>query len=309
MVPSGAAGVNEARDRFRADLLEAGLLIPTGVDGLYGGSERYESVVRALDDLIDRVGADQRARMIRFPPVMPWANFVANGYLESFPDQMGSVHGFGGDQRQHAELVRRAEHGEDRGPLLRATDMVLRPAACHPLYPTMRGVLPEEGCRVNVSGTCFRHEPSTDPFRMQVFRMHEYVYLGTPERARDHRDEWLRRGIDTLGRLDLPVESVVANDPFFGRPGRMLAANQRDEELKFEIVTPVYASEPPTAIASANCHLDHFGRPFGIETARGDVAHSSCFGFGLDRIALALFNRHGTDPNAWPAAARSVLWP
>ena len=144
---------------------------------------------------------------------------------------------------------------------------------------------------------------------MQSFRMHEFVYLGTEEGARAHRDEWISRGIDVLTGLGLEVEAVVANDPFFGRPGRMLAANQRSEELKFEIVTPVFAARRETAISSSNCHLDHFSRPFEIYTADGELAHSACFGFGVDRITLALLDHHGTDPTAWPAAVRSVLWP
>ncbi len=186
---------------------------------------------------------------------------------------------------------------------------MLCPAVCHPLYPTQGGTLPEGGRRVEVYGYCFRHEPSTDPFRMQAFRQHDYVYLGTPEGARAHRDQWIDRGLEVLAGLGLDVSSVVANDPFFGRPGRMLAANQRIEELKYEIVAPVFASGRPTAISSSNCHLDHFSRPFGIETADGEAAHTSCFGFGVDRITLALMDRHGTDPAAWPAGVRSALWP
>ena len=85
--------------------------------------------------------------------------------------------------------------------------------------------------------------------------------------ARQSRDRWLALGLDVLGGLGLAVHSVVANDPFFGRIGRILASNQRDETLKYEIVTPIHSAEAPTAIASANCHLDHFGDPFGIETA------------------------------------------
>ncbi len=49
----------------------------------------------------------------------------------------------------------------------------------------------------------------------------------------------------------------------------MLAANQLDEALKMEIVTPVCSKERPTAIMSANCHRDHFGVPFGITDSSG----------------------------------------
>jgi seryl-tRNA synthetase len=222
---------------------------------------------------------------------------------------MGSIHTFRGDGKAHAELVHAAEEGHDRAPLLESTDMVLCPAVCHPLYPTQSGTLPEGGRVVEVYGYCFRHEPSTDPFRMQAFRQHDYVFLGSPEGARAHRDRWIERGLDVLSGLGLTVESVIANDPFFGRPGRMLAANQRSEELKYEIVAPVFAEGRQTAISSSNCHLDHFSRPFDIATADGQTAHTSCFGFGVDRITLALLEHHGTDPAGWPADVRAALWP
>jgi seryl-tRNA synthetase len=307
----GTGGVEGAEPwaAFRTGLLADGVLLATDVDGVYGRSAAYEAVAEGIDRLVLRVGADQDAMSLRFPPVMPWSTFQRNGYLESFPDQMGSIHTFRGDERLHAELVHRAETGEDRGPLLETTDMVLCPAVCHPLYPTQRGTLPEGGRRVEVYGYCFRHEPSTDPFRMQSFRQHDYVYLGTPDGARAHRDLWLERGLEVLSGLGLEVASEVASDPFFGRPGRMLAANQRIEELKFEIVAPVFASGRPTAISSSNCHLDHFSRPFGIEAADGGPVHTACFGFGVDRITLALMDRHGTDPTSWPAGVRSALWP
>ena len=63
----------------------------------------------------------------------------------------------------------------------------------------------------------------------------------------------------------------------------------------------------PTAITSSNYHLDHFGSAFDIRTSDGDVAHSACVGFGLERVALALFKTHGMDPESWPTEVRSVL--
>jgi seryl-tRNA synthetase len=202
-----------------------------------------------------------------------------------------------------------AQAGGEWTALLEAADVSLCPAVCHPLYPTLTGTLPEGGSRYDVSGWCFRHEPSLDPSRMQSFRQHDLVYVGDADGASAHRDRWLQLGSDILDALGLKVETVVANDPFFGRVGRILAENQRSETLKFEIVTPVNSAENPTAIASANCHLDHFGQPFGIVTADGEVAHSCCFGFGLDRITLALLRTHGLVPGAWPKVTRDRLWP
>ena len=85
-----------------------------------------------------------------------------------------------------------------------------------------------------MSGWCFRREPSLDPARMQSFRQHDLVYVGDPDGARENRDRWLQLGAELLGSLGLIVETVVANDPFFGRVGRILAENQRSETLKYE---------------------------------------------------------------------------
>ncbi len=294
---------------FRVELVEAGILVPTGTDGIYGRSSVYEGIVGAVEGVVVGVAASEGAASYRFPPVMPRTVLERTGYLSSFPDMIGSVSTFKGDNADHKRLMDVAQSGGDWTELLEAADVSLCPAVCHPLYPTLAGTLPEGGSRYDVSGWCFRHEPSLDPARMQAFRQHDLVYVGDAERASEHRDRWLQLGAEILDSFGLGVETVVANDPFFGRVGRILAENQREETLKFEIVTPINSSDHPTAIASANCHLDHFGEPFGILTADGEVAHSCCFGFGLDRITLALLRTHGIHPEDWPAARRARLWP
>jgi hypothetical protein len=88
----------------------------------------------------------------------------------------------------------------------------------------------------------------------------------------------------------------------------MLAANQREEALKMEVVTPVCSTERPTAIMSANCARDHFGAPFGILDSEGRTAHSACVAFGVDRVTLALLKTHGLDTALWPSSVRAQLW-
>ena len=86
-----------------------------------------------------------------------------------------------------------------------------------------------------------------------------------------------------------------------------MKATQREQALKYELVVPIASQERPTAIASSNCHLDHFGAAFGIRTADGQVAHSACIGFGLERVTLALLKTHGLDPDKWSAEVRGQL--
>jgi seryl-tRNA synthetase len=292
---------------FRADLLDAGVLVETGVDGLYHRSGAFERVVRGIERLASAAGADQNAPLFYFPPIMPRADFELTDYLRSFPNLIGSIDIFVGDDRDHVNLLRIAAEDGDWTQVLSPADVVLGSAACHSLYRGLAGRRSSGGERVECQGFIFRHEPSLDPARMQAFRMHEFVYIGEPEGAVAHRDLWLERGLELMGGLGLEVEAVVANDPFFGRAGRILATNQRETTLKYEITAPI-TSDQPTAICSANYHQDHFGVPFGIQTAQGAVAHSSCFGFGLERITLALLSRYGLDVDSWPDSVGAQLW-
>jgi seryl-tRNA synthetase len=294
---------------FRDELLEAGVLVATSVDGLYHRSGAFEGVVRGIEALVSKTGADQEAPELFFSPLIPRSVFELTDYLKSFPDLTGSIDTFVGTDADHAELLRAFEAGEDWTTKLTPAEVVLCSAACHPLYPSCTGTLRPGGQRYEVHGHCFRHEPSIDPARMQSFRQHEFVFVGDPKGAAAHRDMWLERALGLLGGLGLEVEAVVANDPFFGRAGRMLAANQRETTLKFEVVSPIASEEYPTAISSANCHEDHFGLSFDIHTSDGNVAHTACIGFGLERITLALLRTHGLDPKSWPVAVRSQLWP
>lgn len=294
--------------QFRQSLLAAELLHESEVDGLYHRSGTFEGITSAVQQLASRAGSDLEAPVRFLPPVMPRSVFERTDYLRSFPDLVGSVDTFVGNDKDHADLLQIAEAGGDWTAVLTPAEVVLTPAVCHPLYPTLRGEIPYQGLVFEVNGYAFRHEPSLDPARMQSFRMHEFVHVGTPEGAVVHRDQWLQRGLDTLSGIGLQVEPVVANDPFFGRAGRMLAANQRETTLKYEIVAPI-TSDKLTAISSANYHEDHFGGSFLITTPDGQTAHSACFGFGLERVTLALLSRHGLDPATWPTYVRSRLWP
>jgi len=294
-------------EEFRDSLFANGLVFATGTDGVYGYSASYERIVNAVDQLIHDL-AGSTFELVHFPPILARGTFDRTGYLDAFPDLMGSVQVFQGDDRKHRELTRRYEEDGDWSQLLDPAEVVLSSAACHSLYPMCSGRLPAGGRYLEIENWCFRHEPSTDAARMMAFRMHELVYVGDPLAAQDHRDTMLSNGVTLLTDLGLPMATVPANDPFFGRLGNILASTQLEENLKLEGVTPIYSHERPTAIISGNCAREHFGEPFGIETYDGDVAHTSCVAFGIDRITLALLSRYGMDLSQWPINIQRRLW-
>ncbi len=304
----GQSGREAKFDAFRNKLLEARMLVDAGVPGLYLRSGLFEKIVSAIDSRVSEAGSDHGAEVLHFPALMTREGFERTGYLSSFPDLIGSVQVFSGGDKEHRELLAMAENGEDWSKELTPSELTMCSAACHPLYPTLSSPVSLSGSTYEVFGQVFRHEPSIDPARMQTFRQHEFVYVGNPEGALDHRDLWVERGLEIHGRLQLDIESVVANDPFFGRAGKILAASQKSEALKIELVAPICDEENPTAITSANRHLDHFGESFGIHLEDGSVAHTACVGFGVERITLALLKKHGLDVGSWPEGVRSYLW-
>ncbi|HEY8571191.1 amino acid--[acyl-carrier-protein] ligase [Phenylobacterium sp.] len=290
-------------------LIGAGLLIPTGVDGLYGRSGTFEDVICRFEALVTAEGGRDNPEVIRFPPAMTRRQLETSGYMKSFPQLAGTVHSFCGGDHDHMELLAALDSGEDWTKGQEPTDIALTPAACYPIYPMVaaQGPLPPEGRLFDVQSYCFRHEPSADPARMQLFRMREYVRLGTAEQVQAFRAGWIKRAEGIIGALRLPYDVVPANDPFFGRAGKMMKVNQRDQGLKLEMVIPV-ANPQPTACLSFNYHQDHFAGTWGVQLADGGPGHTACVGFGLERIALALFKHHGFDPRDWPTDVRGLLW-
>jgi seryl-tRNA synthetase len=296
-----------AYEAYRDELVAAGLLIPLGVRGVFGRSGTFEHVIDKFDALVTKHGRELDPVVMRFPPVFARSNYEKIDHINNFPDLLGSVHTFTGGDREHRSMLSKFTAKEDWSRDLSASQVMMTPAICYPLYPTVAGKLPEGGIRADLQGYAFRHEPSDDPARMQIFRMHEYVRIGTPEEALEHREYWLDKTQEIFRSAGLAVEAVVANDPFFGRGGKVQKAIQREQALKFELVIPICSAEKPTAVGSCNYHLDHFGSVFDIKTANGEVAHSACVGFGLERIALALFRTHGFRLEAWPREVRDVL--
>jgi seryl-tRNA synthetase len=290
------------------DAIAEALLLPSGIDGVYARTAMFEDLVDGLSALISR-HRELHTEVLRFPPVMSRRQLEKSGYLKSFPHFLGCVCCLGGPESEVRAAVDRFDAGEDWTPGLSPADLVLSPAACYPVYPLVasRGEVPAQGLLFDVACDCFRREPSKDLDRLQSFRMREYVCIGSPEQINDFRRRWMTQAQALAGQLGLPWRIDHASDPFFGRGGKLMAASQVEQQLKFELLVPVRSVQEPTACMSFNYHRDHFGLAWNLRTAAGEVAHTGCVAFGTDRLALALFATHGLDLPRWPAAVRKAL--
>ncbi len=302
------AGTSE-QEAFLAKLLEAGVLIDSGVPGVYGRSSTFELITERFAGLITAIAAAEGAESLRFPPLLPRRQLEDADYLGSFPHLAGTIWGFEGDDSDATLQQELASGHQDWSRFQVMGDLVLTPAACYPVYPAVaaRPPLDDEGALIDVGAAyVYRNEPSSDPARMQMFRQRELVRIGAAETVHSWREQWRERAVELLDSVGIEVELQVATDPFYGRSGRMMAASQRQQELKFEVVCDLGGAEP-TALASFNYHQTHFGTAFGIELADGSPAHTACLGFGLERIALALIRTHGLDPDVWPEQIGQAL--
>jgi seryl-tRNA synthetase len=303
-VPGGEGGA--ADDPLAA--LAAALFRPMGAEGVYARTALYEGVIERLGVYISRQ-RDARAEVLRFPPVMSRRQLEESGYLKSFPNLLGCVCALQGSEAAIRTAADRYETGGDWTTSLEASDLVLSPAACYPLYPMVasRGCIPAGGLIFDVATDCFRREPSRSLERLQSFRMREFVRIGSPVEITEFRDGWMARTQQLAAELVLPATMEVANDPFFGRLGQIMAVSQLQQALKFELLIPYHAAAKPIACVSLNYHREYFGQTWGLTDAAGQLAHSGCVAFGMDRLAVALFANHGVDLARWPASTRRAL--
>jgi len=253
---------------FYDQLVAHKLIIPVGVPGAFGRGAAFESVLRRFDAAVSRLAEGDGAECMLFPPILDRRVFEKSEFLDSFPQLAGSIHSFAGTDEQHAELRGRVREGRPWGDLQSMTGVVLSPAACYPVYPSFTGTMGVEGRLVDMQNWVFRHEPSPEPTRMQAFRVREFVRAGTADVVVRWRDMWLERGLSLLRSLGLAAHAAAASDPFFGRAGRMLAASQREQELKFEILVPILSEAAPTAVCSFNYH-----RRGRVRVARKKLLH------------------------------------
>ena len=288
--------------------LGAELFRSLGVDGVYARTALYEEVLQRLAALISR-HREAAAEVLHFPPVMSRRQLEKSGYLKSFPNLLGCVCALHGTEAEIRAAADSHESGGDWTRSLAASDLILSPAACYPVYPlaASRGRVPREGLAFDVAAECFRHEPSRALDRLQSFRMREFVRIGTSQDVIAFRERWMGEAERLAKQLELPCKLEVANDPFFGRVGQVMAVSQRQQALKFELLISFQASAPPTACMSFNYHRDHFGIVWGLADSTGEVSHTACVAFGMDRLAVALFSNHGLDVSRWPGTVRRAL--
>ncbi|WP_433458242.1 hypothetical protein [Micromonospora sp. CA-248212] len=297
-------------DRLMAD----GEASPSGQGQVALGPQMLH-LMDALDDTIRDIVVDEfRAREQRYPTLIPASVMHRCGYLTSFPQYLMFVSRLHSDRDVYRDFVTDTSTGGAMVPdvLDRCTgvDYCLPPTMCyHTFHQHADGTLPEDAGVVTARGKSFRHEEKyhSGLERLWDFTIREIVFLGDRDHVTAGRQRLLDRILGLTEDLGLSGRCEVASDPFFGDLDvAARATSQRLLELKYELRLDVGGSRD-IAVGSFNLHERTFGSAFGIHMSDGEVAHSACAGFGLERLAYAVVCQHGLDPAGWPARVAELL--
>src|SRR5580692_6879541 len=133
-------------DEFES--LTRSLLLPSPGRGVYARTALFEQAIEGLTTFISRQ-REPETEVLRFPPVMSRSELERSGYLHSFPHLLGGVSCLKGNEVTIRAVVEQPDWANE----LSATELVLSPAACYPVYPLVasRGPLPASGVVVDVA--------------------------------------------------------------------------------------------------------------------------------------------------------------
>ena len=73
------------QDAFLRELVDAGLLVASGVPGVFGRGAEFERVRAGFDALVSEAAAADAPERLAFPPLLPREQLERIGYLKSFP--------------------------------------------------------------------------------------------------------------------------------------------------------------------------------------------------------------------------------
>ncbi len=283
-------------------LVTRGDVWTSGGSGVVGRSGAFMRLLGRLDAALERLAVrDFRAVPQSYNSLVPSDWLRRAGYFGSFSHSVTfAVH-----LKEDFEAIERfgKRHRQGESPTfedireLAPPEYCLSPAVCYHTYGALMGqsLSVRTVSAFTGHGRCFRYESKnlTGLDRLWEFSMREIVWLGDREAVLGAREAAINAVWRLVDLLDLSARLETACDPFFANDFPSLRFFQLAYDLKYELQVDV-APGTSIACASFNYHDRFFGNRFEI-TAQGDVAHTGCAAFGLERLLYACFCQHGLE--------------
>lgn len=301
-------------DGVFAELQALGVVHEMG-PGAIATAPPFTTVLNALDARIRGIAVARFGGLeVRYPTLISTYSLRRGGYLRSFPQFVMSASQLRVDLDVYQHFVSDLTEAGEPGPVFDRHSVhsgyCLPPTMCFHTYHQLSGQsLSGTLCVVTSRGKSFRFESGyrRSLERLWDFTIREVVFVGEAATVARQREDFLTASCALADEWGLAGHVESADDPFFAGasvPERALA--QRLGKLKYELRAPVEQGRT-VSVASFNLHGTTFGDSYHIRLPNGEVAHTACVGFGLERLTFALFCQHGAKTEQWPLQLRAAL--
>ncbi len=267
------------------ELIEQKLVIPVGI-GLFVFTGILAQILEKIENIIKQIAKKVDAEPICVPSLLSWENTQKSQYLNSFRNQAISLYTL---PETTAE------------PSLNDCIGLASPTVCYHYFSSLQNSTIKKNHVITAISKCARKEqgPLPDFSRCTNFTMREVVILGTEQFCQEKRNEILQETLNILNTFfDLDYSLVTASDPFFGNQSELKTKAQLFSEAKYEIQATIPWNKSSISIASFNNHGKIFYSRFSISSTDPLLSHSSCIGWGYERILYTILTQKGLDFNS-----------
>ena len=293
-------------------LIELGELFEYG-SGRYGLGPLPLRLIEFFDNRLRRMAEKFSAPPFQFPSLIGADALDACKYIRSFPHSLTLASHLREDLesiREFAESARWDGSGlQCPRESLSPAECLLAPSVCFHWYAWLRESRLPEPRSITAVGKCFRYESGNLKTleRLWDFTMREIIFVGPRQFVLDQRQKAIDETVALLDEWGLAYEIASATDPFFIEDYSSQTMFQSAFDLKYEVQALLPYKQDTLAVGSFNYHQDFFGRSFNISGESEEALHTSCVGFGLERLALAFFAQHGLETGCWPDEVRKEM--
>lgn len=292
-------------------LLDRGEAMPTG-RGRFITRGRLFALIEALDTFFGGFALRQGAEQTMVGSSIPLSILQRTGYLKSFPHHVR----FSGRFRREAralesfsgDAARSDEAGSSWVDELDAATEALSPTVCYHCFAAHADRALHRDLLLTASAVCHRaeHLAREDLSRLEEFHMREFIAIGTTQTVAQALSAAADHSVRVFERWELHFRLATATDAFFAASNVDRAYFQTLLGLKRELSLRIGHSGTWLAVASFNEHRSSLTDPLNI-TRDGKALKSGCVGWGLERLAYALFAQLGPEMTDWPATVRTDL--
>lgn len=273
--------------------------------GAYAYSGIFLKVFRYFDRKVREFAFKtfEDVREYEFPVLYPIDNFEKGRYFETFPHYIMFQTVMKNDIDVLDRFAGQGSKADGIFSEMKEPVNVLRNAACVPVYSIFENTVINEDKPLNflIAGKCFRNEGNNifELARLNEFYMLEYVFLGTPEQCSEKIEESRKLWQFWADTFRINAKLDTSNDSFFASNYKKLKLFQMLGDSKREYKWQLPANDMYIACSSANLHRTHFSKPYKIKSSGGAYCYTSCFAFGIERLAYAFLCQKGLDVSKW----------